>query len=374
MGTKPWRRYSQYTFRYETLPLLLVTNHPLFQDLSYFQSNSGVIAGSIGLAALWIILSFISMRGRHIGARLVQAIRLPLMLGLSSALYLGWLARLLASRGDRFDGSISLQVSASLTIMAIGWAFIRVGQVVFRSKRFENWLQIEDPKDEIMLIRLLERLFTILIIIITGAALMVTFGVSSTAVATLLGGAGIGLGFGTQQISQNFLSGFMLFFNRPFKEGDWISTNGMEGTVESIGWYHTRLRTFDRRPLYIPNAVFATNPIENPGQMYNRRIKVDIGLRYEDISKIDSISKAVRKLLKSHHAIDHNQTILVNFNQWDASSINLMVYCFTKTTVWSDWLDQQQEIFLLLADVVKSHGADFAFPSTSLYFAGDLAK
>ena len=344
-----------------------MTKHPLFSGLSYFQTNPGLIAGTIILAVLWIVLSFISMRSRHIGARLVHALRLPLMLGLSTALYLGWLARLLASRGDRFDGSLSLQVSASLTIISIGWAFIRVGNVVFRSKRFENWLQIEDPKDEIMLIRLLERIFTILIIILTGAALMVTFGVSSTAVATLLGGAGIGIGFGTQQISQNFLSGFMLFFNRPFKEGDWISTNSMEGTVESIGWYHTRLRTFDRRPLYIPNAVFATNPIENPGQMYNRRIKVDIGLRYEDISKIDQISKDVRTLLKSHHAIDHNQTILVNFNQWDSSSINLMVYCFTKTTVWSEWLDQQQDIFLQIANIVKSHDADFAFPSMTLY-------
>ena len=100
---------------------------------------------------------------------------------------------------------------------------------------------------------------------------------------------------------------------------------------------------------------------------YNRRIKVDIGLRYEDISRIDLICKDIRQLLENHHSIDQDQTILVNFNQWDSSSINLMVYCFTKTTVWSDWLDQQQEIFLLIANIVKSHDADFAFPSMTLY-------
>ena len=141
-----------------------------------------------------------------------------------------------------------------------------------------------------MLISLLDRLFTIAAIVAVAAGLMVTFGISTTAVATLLGGAGIGIGFSTQQISQNFLTGFMLYFNRPFKEGDWISTDGLEGTVEEIGWYHTKIRTFERRPLYIPNSVFATKPIENPGRMYNRRIKASISLRYQDIPLIDEIT------------------------------------------------------------------------------------
>ncbi len=113
-----------------------MTKHPLFSGLSYFQTNPGLIAGTIILAVIWIILSFISMRSRHIGARLVHALRLPLMLGLSTALYLGWLARLLASRGDRFDGSLSLQVSASLTLSPLAGHLSGFGNVVFRSKRF----------------------------------------------------------------------------------------------------------------------------------------------------------------------------------------------------------------------------------------------
>ena len=189
----------------------------------------------------------------------------------------------------------------------------------------------------------------------------------ATAVGAVMGGAGIGIGFGTQQISQNFLSGLMLFFNRPFAEGDWINVSKFEGTVERIGWYHTRIRTFDRRPLFIPNSVFATTPIENPGRMYNRRIKVEISLRYEDIERINEITTKVKMMLKTHDAIDQAQTILVNFNQWDSSSVNMLVYCFTKTTVWGDWLDQQQDVFLKIADIVKQSGAGFAFPSTTLY-------
>ncbi len=341
--------------------------HPLFQDLHFFQSNLGIVIGTIALIALWLVLSLLIRHGHRGTALLATAIRRPLTLGLSAALYLGWLTRYLAQYSDRADVSASLMISATITIISIGWAVIRLGQTVLRSNRFKTWLRLDDPKDEAMLITLLDRVYTIVVIVITTAALMVTFGVSSTAVATLLGGAGIGIGFGTQQISQNFLSGFMLFFNRPFKEGDWISTSGLEGTVESIGWYHTRLRTFDRRPLYIPNAVFATSPIENPGQMYNRRIKASLSLRYEDIPRVGEITGKIRTMLEQHPDIDENQIILVNFNQWDSSSINVMVYCFTRTTNWKLWLDQQQEIFLKMADIVQSSGADFAFPSTTYY-------
>ena len=224
-----------------------------------------------------------------------------------------------------------------------------------------------------MLINVMSRLYTILVLVMTVAALMVNFGVPSGAIATMLGGAGIGFSFATQQISQNFLSGFMLFFNRPFREGDWINANDLEGTVENIGWYYTRIRTFDRRPLYIPNSVFATNPIQNPGEMYNRRIRANISLRYEDLSKIDGITKEVRKLLQQHPDIDQSQIILVNFNEWDASSINMMIYCFTKTTVWKDWLDIQQSIFLDIAGIVQRSGADFAFDCTTLYPAPNVA-
>ena len=101
--------------------------------------------------------------------------------------------------------------------------------------------------------------------------------------------------------------------------------------------------------------------------MYNRRIKASISLRYQDIPLIGEITTSIRSMLEHHPAIDQNQIILVNFNQWDSSSVNLMIYCFTKTTVWKDWLDIQQGVFLQIAEIVQSAGADFAFPSTTLY-------
>tara|TARA_B100002051_G_scaffold68213_1_gene64702 strand:- start:780 stop:1136 length:357 start_codon:yes stop_codon:yes gene_type:complete len=101
--------------------------------------------------------------------------------------------------------------------------------------------------------------------------------------------------------------------------------------------------------------------------MYNRRIKACISLRYQDILLIIEITASIRSMLEHHSAIDQNQIILVNFNQWDSSSVSLMIYCFTKTTAWKDWLDIQQGVFLQIAEIVQSAGANFAFPSTTLY-------
>lgn len=320
------------------------------------------------LAALWLALTLLEKYGHKIGSMIASAIKRPLLTGFSAALYLGWLVYLLEKNDWGLIPAKSSAISSAFVVIALGWSMTNLGRdLILKTNRITRWLQVDDPRDKAMLVALLDRVFTILVLVLTLAALMVTFGVSTAAVGALLGGAGIGIGFGTQQISQNFLSGFMLFFTRPFSEGDWISTSKLEGTVELIGWYHTRIRTFDRRPLYIPNSLFATNPIENPGRMYNRRIKASISLRYEDLARIETITKDVRNFLSKHPAIDQNQTILVNFNEWDSSSINMLVYCFTRTTVWKEWLDIQQDVFLQIAQIVQQSGGDFAFNCTTLY-------
>ncbi|MCT0251021.1 mechanosensitive ion channel family protein [Synechococcus sp. CS-197] len=319
------------------------------------------------LIAAWFLLNVLGRHGRNIGSLITRSLRRPLLIGLGVSLYSTWITHWIDKRIDVVDQLTLKRLSATLLIITISWATLNVGHAILQSGSMRRWIQMDDEQDEAMLINLLGRLFTILTLLITTAAMMVNLGIPSAAIATLLGGAGIGFTFATQQISQNFLSGFMLFFNRPFKEGDWINVDELQGTVESIGWYYTRIRTFDRRPLNIPNSIFATKPIENPGQMYNRRILANISLRYEDISKIAGITDKVREHLKQHPHIDQKQIILVNFNQWDASSINMMVYCFTKTTVWAEWLNIQQAIFLDIAGIVQGSGADFAFNCMTLY-------
>jgi MscS family membrane protein len=357
----------------------------LLNDVDFFQSNEGLLVGTGLLIALWLLLKLVERYGRRVRPlvpQLAATLKRPLITGLSAALYLGWLAHAISGAAPALMPLKGLETSTALTLIAVGWATINLGQTLLRTDHVQRWLGVDDPRDRAMVTSLLDRLLSIGVVVLTVAALMVTFGVSTTAVATMLGGAGIGIGFGTQQVSQNFLSGLMLYFNRPFSVGDWIQlpiwsgveTSTLQGTVERIGWYHTRIVTLDRRPLSIPNSVFATTPIENPGRMYNRQIKASISLRYEDLPRIEAIAEAVNELLHNHPDIDSKQMILVSFNEWASSSINLLVYCFTRTTVWSDYLAVQQKIFLEIAKIVQEAGGDFAFNCTTLYPAPDLGN
>ncbi|MEQ8953824.1 MAG: mechanosensitive ion channel, partial [Gammaproteobacteria bacterium] len=138
------------------------------------------------------------------------------------------------------------------------------------------------------------------------------------------------------------------------------------GTVEHIGWRLTIVRTFDKRPLYIPNSVFNKLALENPSRMHNRRIHEKIGIRYGDSAKMGAIVADVKAMLQGHPAIDTSQTLMVNFNSYAPSSLEFFIYTFTKTTVWAEFHEIKQDVLLKIIEIVHRHGADFAFPTTTL--------
>ena len=106
------------------------------------------------------------------------------------------------------------------------------------------------------------------------------------------------------------------------------------------------VRTFDKRPLYIPNSVFTTLTVENPSRMSNRRIKETIGIRYQDASKMGDIVAEVKSMLEKHEEIDSSQTLIVNFNAYSASSLDFFIYTFTKTTNWIRYHEIKQDVML----------------------------
>ncbi|KLN47588.1 mechanosensitive ion channel protein MscS [Providencia rettgeri] len=217
--------------------------------------------------------------------------------------------------------------------------------------------------------RIVARVFKTTVFVVMVLLFGEHFGMSLSGLMAFGGIGGIAIGMAGKDILSNFFSGLMLYFDRPFNIGDWVSSpdRNIEGTVVEIGWRITKIITFDHRPLYIPNSVFSSISVENPGRMTNRRIKTELGLRYEDSDKIGAIVDDIRTMLQQDENIDTSQTLLVYFDAFADSSLNIMVYCFTKTTVWAEWLAAQQDVYLKIIEIVKRHGADFAFPSQTLY-------
>lgn len=186
---------------------------------------------------------------------------------------------------------------------------------------------------------------------------------------------GIAISFAAKDLLANFFGGMMVYLDRPFAIGDWIRSpdRSIEGTVEHIGWRSTRIRTFDQRPLYVPNSVFATIAVENPSRMRNRRIYETIGVRYDDMANLDAIVQDVRSMLEKHEDITTERTLIVNFNSFGDSALEFFVYTFTRTTDWVLYHQIKQDVLLRIGQIIAEHGAEIAFPTSTIHLQAEPA-
>ncbi|OEY67111.1 mechanosensitive ion channel family protein [Marinobacter sp. X15-166B] len=213
------------------------------------------------------------------------------------------------------------------------------------------------------------------VVIITAVLIvMQSLGYSISGVLAFGGVGGIAVGFAAKDLLANFFGGFIIYFDRPFKVGDWIRSpdRSIEGTVEKIGWRLTTIRTFDKRPLYVPNAAFTTIAVENPSRMTNRRIYEVFGIRYADVRQMDAIVADIRTMLEEHDEIDTDQTLMVNFLAFGDSTLDIMVYTFTKTTQWVKFHGIKQDVLLKISDIIQSYDAEIAFPTRTLHLADEV--
>ena len=193
-------------------------------------------------------------------------------------------------------------------------------------------------------------------------------GVSIAGVLAFGGLGGLAIGFAARDLLANFFGALMVFLDRPFAVGDWIRSpdREVEGTVEEIGWRVTRIRTFDQRPLYVPNSAFTSLAVENPSRMSNRRIHEVIGVRYDDVRALPAILEETRAMLRGHDAIDGEQTLMVNLLSFGPSSLEIMIYTFTKTTEWTEFHMVKEDVLLHIAAIIERHGAALAFPTRTV--------
>ena len=220
----------------------------------------------------------------------------------------------------------------------------------------------------------ISKLVRLAVIITSALVILQTLGFSISGVLAMGGVGGIAVGFAAKDLLANFFGGLIIYLDRPFAIGDWIRSpdRAIEGTVENIGWRVTMIRNFESRPLYVPNSVFTNIVVENPSRMANRRIYETIGLRYSDLSGMDKIVEDVKTMLIEHEAIESGQTMMVNFNAFSDSSVDFFIYAFTKTTKWAEFHTIKQEIMLKVAEIIERHGAEIAFPTSTLHLADPI--
>lgn len=267
-------------------------------------------------------------------------------------------------------GSFFAAVRQIAVILLLAWFLLKFTNGVER--RLLERLKAEPDQVQTRMdpttLHALVRLLRLVIVIAAVLVVLPTFGVEITAVLAFGGIGGIAVGFAAQDLLANFFGGLLIYLDRPFAIGDWIRSpdREIEGTVEKIGWRLTIVRTFDKRPLYVPNSVFNKLSLENPSRMSHRRIFETIGIRYRDADKMGVIVEDVKAMLLAHEEIDTSQTMIVNFNYFAPSSLDFFVYTFTKTTNWIRFHEIKQDVLLRIVAIIHSHGADTAFPTTTI--------
>lgn len=299
----------------------------------------------------------------------MQAARVPMS-------FMVWLwsisaATLLLRKASPAQVFVHLGVARAvlLTLIVALFAIRLIGNMEIRLLRPHNGKQAVDATT----VRAMGKLLRLVVFVLGTLMCLQTFGVSVSGVLAFGGVGAMAIGFAAKDMLANFFGGLMVYLDRPFSVGDHIrftSTKDIDGVVEDIGWRMTRIRNSEKRPLYIPNSLFASAVVENFSRMSHRHINETVGIRYDDASKMAAICDDVRHMLHAHPDIDSGQRLVVNFDAYNTSSLDIMVYCFTTATQFDHFHAVKQDVMLKIMDIVASHGAEFAFPTQTVFWAG----
>lgn len=278
-------------------------------------------------------------------------------------------ARLAAyqSEAEQIGEWVTTARGVGLTL-CFAWFLIRLIREIEAAVWEKNKHKAGDETMDKHSMEAISKLIRAAVMITTVLVVLQTMGFSVSGVLAFGGIGGIAVGFAAKDILANFFGGLFIYLDKPFVVGDWIKSpdQDIEGTVENIGWRRTVVRRFDKRPLYVPNGTFNNISVENPSRMTNRRIYETIGVRYCDHEAVTLIVDEIRSYLENHEEIDSGQTLIVNFNAFNDCSLDFFIYTFTKTTAWVEYHKVKHAILLDVYEIIRKHGGDMAFPTTTL--------
>ena len=217
-----------------------------------------------------------------------------------------------------------------------------------------------------------------LVFFLGSAAILEIWGIKIAPLIAGLGLFGVAVALGAQDVFKNLIAGLFIIGEKRFHPGDWVRVDGIvEGTVEDIGFRTTTIRRFDKAPVFVPNSKLADNAVVNFTRMTHRRIYWKIGLVYDTtIPQLRDVRDRIESYVLGNDDFAHPPEVstFVRVDSFNDSSIDLMLYCFTKTTDWGKWLEIKETLALEIKDIVQTAGSSFAFPSQSLYLEALPAK
>ncbi len=263
-----------------------------------------------------------------------------------------------------FDSVPTLRIIA--VIATLTWFLMKLGR--FYEHHYIEKRVAENPSYDRTTVVFVGKILRASAVVLGALVAMQSLGLSIAGIVAFGGIGGIAIGFAARELVANYFGAIMLFLDKPFQVGDTITSpeREIEGTVLEIGWRQTIIQRFDTRTLYVPNSAFATISVRNHTRQINRRIYEYVGIRYNDSAQLEAIVSDIKSMVENHPEIDQSNSIMVNFDRFAASSLDIFIYCFTRTTVWAEYHAVKQNVLVKAMDIITSHGAEIAFPTTTV--------
>ena len=283
---------------------------------------------------------------------------------------------------------VAIGLFFSLEYLSLDGTFGEIGTKVLRSFIvfiiFRGFYNLVDPLS--FLLDRIETLFSsamrewlmkvikIVFVFIGAVTVLEIWGIKIGPILAGLGLLGVAVALGAQDFFKNLISGLLIISEKRFNVGDWILVDGVvEGTVECIGFRSTIVRRFDKAPVFVPNSRFADSAVVNFSAMTYRRIFWHIRVEYRTtIEQLRRIRDEIEAYILENDEFTKpsEASTFVRIDRFSDSSIDIMLYCFTRTTVWGQWLEAKERLALKVKEIVEGAGSSFAFPSRTLYVSG----
>lgn len=253
----------------------------------------------------------------------------------------------------------------SLIIYTIFWALISLIEA-FKDYLF-NYRTI-DKQHSKELSEFVIKVIKGVVVAVGVSTILHNWGINVTGILASLGLGGLAFALAAKDTASNLFASIALLLDNSIRTGEWVKVAGVEGVVEGVGMRTTKIRSFQKSLYTVPNHLIANNPIENFSRRGVRRIKMSVGLTYDTNGRqLENIVLQIREMLQQHPNISQKETLLVNFNEFGDSALNIFIYAFSNTSQWDKYLDIREDVHMRIIKIVEDNGSSFAFPSQSIY-------
>ncbi len=249
--------------------------------------------------------------------------------------------------------------------VALVWVFFRLTDVL--ALALQRAAARTDTRLDDQAVPLLRKTIKVFVGVVVAVMIIQNLGYSVTSLIASLGIGGLALALAAKDTVANFFGSVVIFTDAPFQIGDWVEFDGVEGTVEEVGFRTTRIRKFDKGLVTVPNQKFTSTSITNYSNRKIRRLKLTVGVSYETSAEaMERLLEALRLMIAGHPGIGKD-FYLVHFTNFGASSLDILIYCFTTTAEWTTFLEIQEDVMLRIMRIIAAHGLEIAYPTRTVY-------